>query len=96
MWQGLLDDPKIILDFRRMNGKPSSTIFDEFWDELRSCLHETTLAVDERQHGGGVHKLFAILIRHLLELITERLKSKHPDPDARVGTPTVVASQCVH
>ena len=62
--------------------KPSSTIFDELWDELQSRLHEATLDADERQHGGAVHKLFAILIHHLLELITERLKSEHPDSTA--------------
>ena len=59
--------------------KPSSTVFDELWDELQSRLHEAKLDADERQHGGAVHKLFAILICRLLELITERLKSKHSD-----------------
>ena len=79
MWLGLLDDPEIFLDHRRMNSKPSSTIFDEFWDELWSCLHETRLAVDERRPAGVMHVPFTILIHHLLDLITERLKSKHPD-----------------
>lgn len=73
------DDPEIILDLRRTNGKPNCTIFDEFWDELQSYLDETTLAVDERRHGDVMHMPFAISIRHLLELITDRLKSKHPD-----------------
>ena len=72
MWQRLLDDLEIILELRRMNAKPSSTIFDQFWDELRSCFHETTLAVDER--------------RHLLELITEQLKSKHPDSTVGISS----------
>ena len=74
-----LDDPEIILDLRRTNGKPNSTIFDEFWDELQSYLDEIILAVDERRHGDVMHMPFAVSIRHLLELITERLKSKHPD-----------------
>ena len=54
-----LDDPEIILDLRQMNGKPNSTIFDEFWDELQLYLDETTLAVDERWHGDVMHMPFA-------------------------------------
>ena len=53
-----------------------ASIFDEFWDELPSYLDEITLAVDERRHVDVMH---AVSIWHLLELITERLKSKHPD-----------------
>ena len=30
-----LDDPQIVMDLRRMNGKPNSTIFDAFWQELQ-------------------------------------------------------------
>ena len=45
-----------------------------------------TLAVDERRHGDIMHMPFAVLIGHLLELITERLMSKHPDSTVAIPT----------
>ena len=56
------NDPNIILDLRRMNGKIKSSVFDLFWDELKLYLDETTLAVDERRHGEVIHMPFAISI----------------------------------
>ena len=68
-----LDDPDIILDLRSVNGKAKCNVFDLFWDELKLYLDETTLAVDERRHGEVMHMPFAISIRHLCDVITERL-----------------------
>ena len=42
-----LDDPELVLDLRRMNGKAQSSLFDAFWDELQAYLDEINLAVDE-------------------------------------------------
>ena len=60
-----LDDPQIVVDLRRMNGKPNSTIFDTFWQELQLYLDETNLAVDERRHGDVLHMPLAISICNL-------------------------------
>ena len=72
-------DPEVILDLRRANGKPNSTIFDKFWEELQAYFDETPLAVDERRHGDVLHMPLAISIRQLQEVVTERLKKKSPD-----------------
>ena len=29
-----IDDAEVILDLRRSNGRPNSTLFDKFWEEL--------------------------------------------------------------
>ncbi len=54
-----LDDPQMVMDLRRMNGKP---IFDAFWQELQLYLDETNLAVDERRHGDVLHMPLAISV----------------------------------
>lgn len=43
-----LDDPEIMLDLCRTNGKPNSTHFDQFWAERQAYLDEINLAVDDR------------------------------------------------
>ena len=79
--RALLDvsDPDIVLDLRRSNGKPNNTIFDSFWSELQTYLDKINLAVDERRHGETLHMPFAISLRHLQEIITERLQQKFPE-----------------
>ena len=73
-----LDDPEIVLDLRSTNGKPNSTHFDQFWAELQAYLDEVNLAVDDRRHGDTLHLPFAISVRHLQELISDRLHEKYP------------------
>ena len=36
------DDPEIVFDLRRANGKLNSTIFGKFWDELQAYFDEMT------------------------------------------------------
>ena len=72
-----VDDPDIVLDLRKANGNPSSTIFDCFWQELQAYLDELLVAVDDRQHGETLHMPLAISIRHLREKIIERLRLTH-------------------
>ena len=72
------DDPDIILDLRKLNGNPKSTKFDAFWSELASYLEEATLAVDERRHTDVLHMPLAISIRHIRDLISERLEKNFP------------------
>ena len=74
-----VDDAEVILDLRRANGRPNSTIFDKFSEELQAYFDETPLAVDERRHGDVLHMPLAISIRQLQEVITEWLKKKFPD-----------------
>ena len=77
----LLDtnDPNIIFDLRKLNGRPKSPLFDDFWQELETYLQEINPAVDERRHGEVCHMPIAISICHLRNMILERLQQKHPD-----------------
>ena len=59
--------------------KPNCSMFDKFWEEVQIYLDEITLAVDERRLGDIFHMPLAISVRHLQEVITERLKKKCPD-----------------
>ena len=72
-----LDDPQIVLDLRALNGNPKSTKFDIFWQELSTFLEEDA-AVDERRHSDILHMPAAISIRHLREVIVQRLDLKFP------------------
>ena len=71
-----LDDTEIIMDLREMNGNPKSTKFDAFWNELAEYLEEITTAVDERRQVDVMHMPLAISVRHLRDIIVERLQSK--------------------
>ena len=42
-----MDEPEVLLDLRKLNGKPYSTVFDKFWEELSTYLEEVTPAVDD-------------------------------------------------
>ena len=76
-----MDDPDIIIDLRKMNGKPSSTKFDVLWSELSMYLEEAGLAVQERRHGESMYMPFAISVSHLRDLIAQRLKEKFPEKE---------------
>ena len=86
-----VNDPDIVLDLRRLNGKPNSTTFDAFWSELQFYLDEINLAVDERRHGDTLHMPFAISLRHLQEIISERLQQKFPE-----STPAVPSVESLY
>ena len=72
------NDPQIILDLRKLNGDPQSTKFDVFWSELATYLEEATLAVDDRRHSDILHMPLTISIRHILDIVSERLEKKFP------------------
>ena len=74
-----LDDPEVILDLRKCNGNPKSSLFDPFWEELQTYLDELTPAVDDRRHGEVLYMPYAVSVCHLLEIIAERLQQKFSD-----------------
>ena len=65
------EDPDLLLDLRVLNGKPGSTKFDIFWDELQRFVDEQC-AVQERRHGID-HLYLPIAIS--LEDLRETIKS---------------------
>ena len=68
-----LDDPEIVYDFHRLNGRPKSGKFDAFWVKLGVYIEELIPAVDDRQHSETTHMPFAISLRHLRQIM-ERLE----------------------
>ena len=43
-----MDDPDVILDMGKLNGKPGSSTFDQFWLKLHDYLEEIGPAVQLR------------------------------------------------
>ena len=79
-----IEAPEIIHDLRKLNGNPKATHFDDFWTELSTFLEEINPAVDDRRHGETLHMPIAVSVRHLREVIVERLSQKFPDDDKAV------------
>ena len=73
-----IENPGIIPDLQTFNGNPKSTLFDGFWTELSAFLEEINPAVDYYRHGETLHMPIAVSIRHLREVIAERLQLKFP------------------
>ena len=71
------DEPDILLDLRVLNGKPNSTKYDEFWDEIQTLFNEYETAAHERRHGNISYLLFAISVCELVD----RVKSRKPNID---------------
>ena len=69
------ENPDPLLDLRILNGQPSSTKFDEFWDELHRFVDEQCV-VQERRHGID-HLYLPITIS--LEDLRETIKSRLPE-----------------
>ena len=55
------DDPSILLDMCALNGKPGSTKFDTFWDEVDKLVLENA-AVQERRHGDCLYLPIAMIV----------------------------------
>ena len=73
------DDPFILLDMRALNGKPGSTKFDTFWDEVDKLVLENA-AVQERRHGDCLYLPIAMSVEDLGNMIVIRLPEGTPIP----------------
>ena len=60
-----LQDPEIIIDLRRNNGKVQSS-FEDFWAELQNYLDEIITPVNERRHGDTMYLPIVISVRNAL------------------------------
>ena len=79
-----IEAPEIIFDLRKLNGNPKATHFDDFWAELSTFLEEINPAVDDRRHGETLHMPIAVSVRHLREVLVERLAQRFPNDDKPV------------
>ena len=84
-----LDDPHFIYDLRQLNGKPGSSKFDVFWEELGSYIEELVPAVDDRRYSETPHMPVAISLRHLLTLVKSRLQQKYLNDESKLQVPSV-------
>ena len=78
-----INNPDIVLDLQRFNGKPDSTIFNDFWRELETYLDEINPAI-ERRHGEMLHMPSTVSLCHLHEIIDERLRQKFPEATSAI------------
>ncbi|CAC5366410.1 unnamed protein product [Mytilus coruscus] len=67
------DDPDLLLDFRKLNGKEIDTIFDVFYDELGKYFDEQIMQVHERRHSQELYMPLAISVEDLQSEIIKRI-----------------------
>ena len=72
-----------------MNGKPNSSMFNEFWDELALLVEEVNTAVDEQRYGNVLHMPIAISISDLRQKVLERLQLKHEEGNQFPEIPSI-------
>lgn len=73
------DDPKLILDLRKNNGRVRDQKYDPFWKELQSYLNEKSV-VHERRHTETAYMPFAISVTDLRQQILARLPPNSEAP----------------
>ena len=67
------DDPDLIYDLRKLNGRPTDPRFDRFWNEMQAFLDEKVMAVNERRHGDVLYLPLAISVEDLVNQVKNRL-----------------------
>jgi hypothetical protein len=60
-------DPNIIHNLQELNGRPTNTILDVFWEEIKTLL-ESHARVDDRRHGKQSHCIPIILLLLLMRM----------------------------
>ena len=73
------DHTNLILDLRSLNGQPSSTKIDAFWDECQKYFDEHVAVVSEQRHGTDYPYLpVAVSIEDLQQQVKSRLPDLTP------------------
>lgn len=75
------DDPDLVYDLCRNNGRVCDTRYDPFWEELQRYLDEKA-AVHERRQADHLYLPFAVSVDSLRREITSRLPDDTPIPSA--------------
>ena len=83
-----VDEPNLLLDLRTLNGNPSSTKFDEFWEVIGVMFNEYQTAVHEHRHNTVSYLPFAISVRELIERVKKK-RAWYFDSIARVDALTI-------
>lgn len=66
------DDPEVIFDLRKHNGRPNDPKFEPFWEALDKLLPGKS-AVHERRHNDLQYLPFAMSVEDLREQVMEKL-----------------------
>ena len=72
-----MDEPEVLLDLRKLNGNPNSTLFDKFWEELSTYMY----LEDDRRHGNTLHMPIPISVGDLRSIVEEHLRTKFPEEE---------------
>ena len=73
------DDPKLILDLRKNNGRVEDPKFEPFWDEAKKYFDEKSV-VHERRHTEIVYMPFAVSVRDFRQQILSRMPENSVAP----------------
>ena len=73
------DDPKLIIDLRKNNGRISDSKLDPFWDELGKFLEEKSV-VHERRQSEVAYMPFALSVGDLKQQVLSRMPPKSAAP----------------
>ncbi|KAK3092298.1 hypothetical protein FSP39_000976 [Pinctada imbricata] len=74
------NDPDILLDYRKLNGRSLDESFNDFFLEVGKFFEEQILSVHERRHGDEMYLPLAISMEDLKESIVKRLPPGTPIP----------------
>ena len=87
------EDPRTVVDLRKVKSKEKKTKYNVFWDEARKYINkETGVAVsDARHHCEVTHMAKAISVRDLREQVT----SKCPPGDFLYNSILYVYHSCI-
>ena len=66
------DDPNLILDLRKNNGRVQDPKFEPFWDEAKKYFDEKSV-VHERWHNEIVYMPFAVPVRDFRQQIISKM-----------------------
>lgn len=76
------DDPELLLDYRKLNGKEIDRKFQLFFEEVGKYFDEQLLQVHERRHGKELYMPLAISIEDLKSEVIKRIPPDTPVPNS--------------
>ena len=76
-----VDETDVVLDLHKFNGKVRSSLFKPFWMRSTSLLVEDDIMVLYiiLCLSMPIYAFLCLSLRHLQELVTDRLKRKYPE-----------------
>lgn len=76
------EQPDLLLDLRKLNGNPGSTMFNTFWEETAKYFEEQAQVHDRRHEHNFTYLPVAISVEELRLKVKERLPEGTPVPSS--------------